>query len=399
MKKSGLDFEVPNGWKTETIGSLFSLKNGINAGKESYGVGVKFINVMEVINNSSLTYTKIPGSVQISEDQKHLYYVNFGDVLFNRTSEVTNEVGFSSVYLGVEDVAFGGFVIRGRPLKGNLDDYFKKYCFRSEYVRSQIIKSGQGAVRSNIGQKDLEQVKILLPPLPEQRGIAKVLGTMDQAIQTTERLIAQKELRKKWLMQNVLTGKKRLKGFEKEWREFQLLELFDRVTRKNEERNSNVVTISAQRGFVKQRDFFKKNIASEILDNYFLVYKGEFCYNKSYSNGYPWGATKRLNDFDKAVVTTLYICFGIKNEVNADPDFFEQFFNANLLDKGLVKIAHEGGRAHGLLNVTPSDFFSLNLFIPEMKEQTAIAQVLQTADQEINLLKSKADKLREQKRE
>ncbi|MEP2131610.1 MAG: restriction endonuclease subunit S, partial [Algoriphagus sp.] len=120
--------------------------------------------------------------------------------------------------------------------------------------------------------------------------------------------------------------------------------------------------------------------------------------NKSYSNGYPWGATKRLNDFDKAVVTTLYICFGIKNEGSADPDFFEQFFNANLLDKGLVKIAHEGGRAHGLLNVTQSDFFSLKISIPEMKEQTAIAQVLQTADFEINLLKTKAEKLREQKK-
>ncbi len=398
VKKAGLEFEVPNGWKTETIGSLFSLKNGINAGKESYGDGVKFINVMEVINNSSLTYYKIPGSVQISEDQKLIYSVNFGDVLFNRTSEVTNEIGFSSVYLGEKDVAFGGFVIRGRPISGDLDDYYKKYCFRSEYVRSQIIKSGQGAVRSNIGQKDLEQVKILLPPLQEQRAIAKVLGTIDQAIRITQILITQKVLRKKWLMQNLLTGKKRLKGFSGEWREFQLLDLFNRVTRKNVECNSNVVTISAQRGFVKQRDFFKKNIASEILDNYFLVFRGEFCYNKSYSNGYPWGAIKRLNDFDKAVVTTLYICFGIKNEINADPDFFEQFFNANLLDKGLVKIAHEGGRAHGLLNVTPSDFFSLKISIPEMKEQTAIAQVLQTADFEINLLKTKAEKLREQKK-
>src|SRR5690606_37721123 len=107
---------------------------------------------------------------------------------------------------------------------------------------------------------------------------------------------------------------------------------------------------------VKQTDFFNKSVASEVLDNYYLVYNGEFCYNKSYSNGYPWGATKRLNNFDKAVVTTLYICFCIKDNTTTNSDFFEQYFEANLLDKGLTQIAHEGGRAHGLLNVTPSDF-------------------------------------------
>ena len=82
----------------------------------------------------------------------------------------------------------------------------------------------------------------------------------------------------------------------------------------------------------------------------------------------------------------------------ANPEFFEQYFEANLLDEGLTKIAHEGGRAHGLLNVTPSDFFSLVVTIPSIAEQTAIALVLQAADKEIGLLKAKAEKLRELKK-
>ena len=249
-----------------------------------------------------------------------------------------------------------------------------------------------------INKSQFEAVKILRAPLPEQLAIAHVLGLMDSAINQNNQLIAQKELRKKWLMQNLLTAKKRVKGFGGDWKEVPLADLFKRVTRKNTEENTNVVTISAQRGFVRQTDFFNKAIASEIIDNYFLVEKGEFCYNKSYSNGYPWGATKRLNDFDKAVVTTLYICFGIKDLSKTSGDFFEQYFEANLLDRGLTKIAHEGGRAHGLLNVTPSDFFSLKITIPGFKEQTAIAQVLQAADKEIQLLKAKTDKLREQKK-
>jgi type I restriction enzyme S subunit len=288
-------------------------------------------------------------------------------------------------------------VIRFKPIKDV--DYSYLVAFLSSFLlKRQIDFLITGGAQPNFGPAHLNQTVIPLPPLSEQKAIAQVLSTADAAIHTTEKLIAQKELRKKWLMQQLLTGKKRLKGFEGEWKEKKLSDLFDRVTRKNTEGNTTVVTISAQRGFVRQTDFFNKNIASEITDNYFLVEQGEFCYNKSYSNGYPWGATKRLNDFEKAVVTTLYICFGIKDIKKTNADYFEQYFNANLLDKGLTKIAHEGGRAHGLLNVTPSDFFSLKVTVPLFEEQTAIAQVLQAADKEISLLKAKAEKLREQKK-
>lgn len=259
-------------------------------------------------------------------------------------------------------------------------------------------KLEQGSTFSAISGSDIKNFKILLPPLPEQRAIANILSTWDTAIQTTQALITQKEAEKKWLMQNLLTGKKRLKGFSEEWKEVKMSYIFERVNRKNSEQNTNVVTISAQRGFVRQTDFFNKTVASDLLDNYFLVEKGEFCYNKSYSNGYPWGATKRLNDFDKAVVTTLYICFKIADSIKNSGEFFEQFFNANSLDRGLTKIAHEGGRAHGLLNVTPSDFFELKITTPDIEEQTAIAQVLQTADKELNLLKTKLEQQKLQKK-
>ena len=277
-----------------------------------------------------------------------------------------------------------------------IDVIFAFYFFDGS--ESILKKLNQGTSINGITRNVLEAIKIPLPPLPEQKAIAQLLSTWDDAITKTQSLIAKKEQRKKWLMQNLLTGKKRLKGFERKWKEVRLKDLFDRVTRKNNVVNKNVVTISAQRGFVKQTDFFKKSIASELLDNYFLVEKGEFCYNKSYSNGYPWGATKRLKDFDKAVVTTLYICFGIKDNNKTSGDFFEHFFEANLLDKGLMKIAHEGGRAHGLLNVTPGDFFELKITVPNYDEQNAIAGVLKDADIETQLLKNKMEKLKEQKK-
>jgi len=276
------------------------------------------------------------------------------------------------------------------------NDFLFRLVQHNHFIQVANVSSGSKMPRADWDY--VSSFPFAVPPLKEQTAIANLLSTWDKSINTLTQLIAQKELRKKWLMQQLLTGKKKLKGFKGEWREVRLSELFERVTRKNTEANTNVVTISAQKGFIKQEDFFNKIVASEITDNYFLVQRGEFCYNKSYSNGYPWGATKRLNDFDKAVVTTLYICFGIKDEDETYGDFFEQYFEAGLLDRGLMKIAHEGGRAHGLLNVTPSDFFDLIISIPDFEEQTAIATLLQTADAELNLLRQKLDKLKEQKK-
>jgi len=210
--------------------------------------------------------------------------------------------------------------LRSKQGTSNLFIYYS--MLQKEYLFKELAK---GNMIPGLTRSDILSAKILTPPYSEQRAISRLLDLMDSAINQHNLLIAQKELRKKWLMQNLLTGKKRLKGFGGEWKNTTLSKLFERVTRKNTEVNTNVVTISAQRGFVRQTDFFNKSIASEITNNYFLVEKGEFCYNKSYSNGYPWGATKRLNDYDKAVVTTLYICFGIMDETKTNGDFFEQY--------------------------------------------------------------------------
>src|SRR5690606_16645123 len=138
-----------------------------------------------------------------------------------------------------------------------------------------------GSTRFNLSKSQLIKLIIPIPPLPEQQAIAQFLSTWDTAIHKTEALLSQKELRKKWLMQQLLTGKKRLEGFDEKWKEKSLSDLFERVTRKNTEGNTNVITISAQRGFIKQTDYFNKKVASGTLDNYFLVERGEFCYNKS----------------------------------------------------------------------------------------------------------------------
>lgn len=386
--KAFYNTEIPGDWelkKFEKFAKFFSGGTPLTNKPEYYSGNIPFIKSGEIYFDKTEQFISEEGLKSSSAKM-----VDKGDILYALYGANSGEVAISQI-----NGAINQAILCIRHNNDSDTVFIYNYLLgQKENIIRTYLQGGQG----NLSAEIVKSLLIPLPPLPEQKAIAQVLSTADAAIHTTEKIIAQKELRKKWLMQQLLTGKKRLKGFGGEWKEKKLSDLFDRVTRKNTEGNTTVVTISAQRGFVRQTDFFNKNIASEITDNYFLVEKGEFCYNKSYSNGYPWGATKRLNDFDKAVVTTLYICFGVKDKKKTNPEYFEQFFGANHLDKGLTKIAHEGGRAHGLLNVTPSDFFSLKITIPSYEEQTAIAQVLQAADKEISLLKAKAEKLREQKK-
>ena len=266
------------------------------------------------------------------------------------------------------------------------------------YSKPRLVRIGCGSTFLEVSKKDFSRFKIVVPPLAEQRKIAEVLGVWDEAIEKQARLIEKLALRKRGLMQRLLSAKLRLPGFSEPWQKVKLGEICERVTRKNIEDNQNVMTISAQRGFVAQTDFFNKSVASETLESYYLVFKDEFCYNKSYSNGYPMGAIKRLSEADKAVVTSLYICFNVKPETNTNIDYLSYYFDNGGLNRGLTKIANEGGRAHGLLNVTPKDFFGLSFEIPSLKEQTAIAEVLIAADREIELVKEKLERLRRQKR-
>ena len=169
----------------------------------------------------------------------------------------------------------------------------------------------------------------------------------------------------------------------KEWCEERLKHYFKRLTRKNSEKNQNVLTISAQYGLIGQEDFFNKSVASEDKSNYFLLKKGDFAYNKSYSNGYPYGAIKRLDYYEKGIVSPLYICLESLQENTSD--YFAQYFEAGLLNKEIHAVAQEGARNHGLLNIAVEDFFNTRIVVPKVPEQEKIAEILAVQDRVIAL--------------
>ena len=166
----------------------------------------------------------------------------------------------------------------------------------------------------------------------------------------------------------------------------------DRVVRKNVNNESTLpLTISSQYGLVDQITYFNNRVASRDVSNYYLVLNGEFAYNKSTSDGFPFGAIKRLDLYEKGVLSTLYIVFAIKDLDKIDSDFLTVFFDTDRWHKGVSERAAEGARNHGLLNISAEDFFAIDVCVPKSKpEQVAIGAFIRNIENLITLHQRKS---------
>jgi type I restriction enzyme S subunit len=275
-----------------------------------------------------------------------------------------------------------------------LDSWFLYYWL--QFQKAEFERQAVGSTIKTIGLPYFKRLKICHPSFPEQRRIAEILSTWDRAIGKVEALITTARSQKRALMQSLLTGKKRLPGFCEEWSWAKFADVFERVREKNEIGNTNVLTISAQHGLISQVEYFNKSIASDDVRGYTLLRRGDFAYNKSYSDGYPFGAFKPLELYDSGIVSSLYICFRLR-DAEHDHDFFRHYFEAGLFNREIAAIAQEGARNHGLLNVSVVDFFDTSLHAPSYEEQVAIAQVISLAERQERSLRDQLSALRKEK--
>ena len=192
----------------------------------------------------------------------------------------------------------------------------------------------------------------------------------------------------------------RFKGYTDAWEQRRLGEVAYRVTRKNQNLESTLpLTISAQYGLIDQNKFFDKRIASKDVSGYYVLKKGEFAYNKSYSSDAPWGAVKRLDRYENGVLSTLYIVFDLINKDETDSDFIVSYYDTDRWYKEVQAIAAEGARNHGLLNISPNDFFETELTIPKsVAEQQFIGAYFKTLDRLITLHQRKLETLKKLKK-
>jgi type I restriction enzyme S subunit len=399
--KAFYNTEIPSDWEVCSLGSLADKKKkwsftggpfGSNLKAEDYTeTGIRIIQLQNIGDGEFLNNYKIFTSPKKADE---LLSCNIypGEIILSKMGDpvargcfIPNE---DKRYLMASDG------IRVLPDSERVDSFFLLSFINYSIFRTEAIKISTGSTRQRIGLDDLKSIKIPLPPLPEQKAIAQVLSTADAAIHTTEKLIAQKELRKKWLMQQLLTGKKRLKGFENTKWKIQPLENFIKpIVREIPKPSTSYLGIGLRshgKGtFLKLDEKPEKNS----MDNFYVVRPNDLIVNITFA----WEqaiAIVRPED-DGALASHRFPTYTFIED-KGHPDFF-RFYILQPRMKFMLQMISPGGAGRNRV-MSKSDFIKLEFLLPDYKEQTAIAQVLQAADKEISLLKAKVEKLREQKK-
>lgn len=389
---------IPETWGVRPFGQLFIFANGVNADKASYGKGFRFINVLEPITYSHIYGPEIPGRVELPELVAVAYSVRYGDVLFNRTSETFSEIGLAATYLGNEHVVFGGFVIRGRPVDDSLDPIYSGYALRAIAIRLQVIPLGQGAIRANIGQQNLQKVVAPIPPKPEQHAIAITLSDVDALLDGLDRLITKKRDLKQAAMQQLLTGQTRLSGFHGEWNVKTLGELgstFGGLTGKSKKDfgagSARFITfMNVMKNLVIDCSTFEQvNVSTAELQN--RVKKGDLFFNGSSETPEEVAMCSVLLEEARDVYLNSF-CFGFRFFEGAKADgLFLAYYLRNREGRELMKSLAQGSTRYNLSKVA---LLQSQLRLPELPEQTAITTVLSNLDAELSALEARLDKTR-----
>jgi len=274
--------------------------------------------------------------------------------------------------------------------KPNFNRNFLLHWF---YFKSEFIESlGNGSTVKGISLTDLGLIKVKLPPLPEQKAIANCLSTWDDALVKLDQLITAKQRLKKALMQQLLSGKKRLPGFTGEWEEKRIEDLAKEYTQKNDN-NEDIEVLSCTKydGLVPSLEYFGRQVFGDDLSKYKIVPKGYFAYATNHIEEGSIG----YQDFNKlGLVSPMYTVFKTDDTIN-DNYFFKLLKSHRLIHEYNRRMEGSIDRRGGL---RWKNFKRIKLTLPSYKEQTAIAEVLNTADREIQMLKSQREQLQAQKK-
>ena len=312
---------------------------------------------------------------------------------------LSNSMSFGRPYImAIKGCIHDGWLLI-RDAQKHFDPIFLCHMLGAPQMLNQYRMFAAGSTVNNLNKELVGKAIVSLPSKDEQREIGIVLDRLDSLITLHQRKYDKLCVLKKSMLDKMfpkggsLYPEIRFAGFTDPWEQRKLGEVARRVTRKNENGDSDLpLTISAQYGLVDQRTFFNSQVASKDMSGYFLLHRGEFAYNKSTSTDSPWGAIKRLEKYDMGCVSTLYICFEL---LSGDPDFLVTYYETDRWYKSVQLIAAEGARNHGLLNIAPDDFFETQICIPKrIDEQRRIGAFFDRLDSLITLHQRKLELLR-----
>lgn len=378
-----LTFKLPEDWALNSLDDLAVRGSGHTPDKKFeayYNGGIKWVSLADSnrLDQGLISQTEIEISNLGVQNSSAIIHPA-GTVLMSRDAGVGK-----SAIMGL-DMAVSQHFIVWRCKENLLDNWYLYYWlqFNKQYFERQAV----GSTIKTIGLPLFRKLKLAHPSYFEQRAIAQVLSTADAAIHATEKLIAQKEQRKKWLMQQLLTGKKRLPGFEGEWLKLGAGEIFSSVSKRGYV-DEKLLSATQDKGMIP-RTMLEGRVTMPTTgtEGFKLVESGDFVISlRSFQGGLEYS-------YFRGLVSPAYTV--LKPTRTIDEGFYKQYFKSYEFIGRLATavIGIRDGK-----QISYDDFCSVKIPYPRIEEQIAIAQVLTAADKEINLLKAKAEKLREQKK-
>ena len=385
---------LPSGWKVVKLGDVFDFLKTYTNSRESLNDydEISYIHYGEIHKKYKFyldfRVASLPKIHQSKLGDKPEFIKN-GDLVIADASEDYIDIAKSVEIKNLEHKAVAGlhtFLLRD---KGDyFTDGYKGYILYEPWVAKELKKKATGISVLGISKSNLLNLKIKLPPLDEQKKIAEILSTWDEAINLTINLIESKKQFKKALMQNLLTAKIRFPQFKGEWKEIKLGNFLEEKSERNTKNIDLILSVTNKFGFVTQVEYFDKSVASDNTANYKIVRKGNFAYNPSRINV---GSIALLESYEIGILSPMYVVFECLK--NLDNRFLKFWFQSHIFMGNLPK--YLAGSVRESLNF--NDMKTISIKLPNLKEQQKIAEVLTACDDEINLLNLKLENLKKQK--
>lgn len=379
--------KIPEGWSVKKLSDVSTFCGGSTPSRdhpEYFNGNIPWIKTTDL--NNSVLYKTEENITSLGLNNSSCKIIKSGAVCVAMYGGF-NQIGRTCL-LGI-DATINQALTAIIPNEKLLNFYLLLYL--NNNVRAWKSYAGSSRKDPNITKKDIESFKIIVPPLAEQEKIAEILGTWDEAIEKLSSLIEQKKLLKKGLMQKLLTGKTRLSTFTQPWKEVKLGAVLEAISRRNKNLNiSRVLSVTNSRGFILPEEQFSRGVASEDLSNYKVVKNGEFAYNPSRLNV---GSIDRLDNFTDGVLSPMYVIFKCNEKLSSN--YMKHWITTTEFNTKVRNSAQGSVRE----TVDFKTLSSIKINLPsDISEQQAIADVLSTADDEIDLLNKKLILFKEQKK-
>lgn len=392
-KKTPLGW-IPDDWKLNRLESIAEISQGISKGRNltlSETISLPYLRVANVLDGEfNLNEIK---EIQLLKSEKEKYLLKSGDLLITEGGD-PDKLGRGGIWKGqIDPCVFQNHLFRIRPQIAILNPSFLSYYIAGKRAKNYFLSCAKQTTGiASINSSQVKATPIVVPPLPEQKKIAKILSTWDEAISKTQKLVDILKERNKGLAQLLLTGKKRLKGFREPWRKVKFQSIF-KEKREIANASKHPLLSVTKNGIVSQEQYFKKEIASEDTSKYLIIKKGDFVMS---GLNFWMGSVDILTIADIGMVSPAYKTF-VSNKREYSLDFLSFWVKGKGLHEALIG-ASIIGASIVRRNLDKEMLQNWEFSFPAYEEQKQIARVLLNANEELLSLERAIQVLRFQKK-